>query len=75
MNTYCIQTTNEHTKFSAMREIAANDEKAVFCPEGNPVTFWVSTRMSLQSVENLDGVLDALPSRIFVKDDWVKLHA
>lgn len=57
-----VVRTERGARRDVMDEIARLDPRADFDPEGNPVTFWVTTRLSEDEIEDLDGVVDVVSS-------------
>ena len=55
MKKYCVRV-NRTWKNEIMETIQAMDNKAFFDPEGNPATFWVTTNLSLNDIENIKRV-------------------
>ncbi|KKL84848.1 hypothetical protein LCGC14_1960630 [marine sediment metagenome] len=59
--TYTIRT-DRGAKKSVLKAILKKDRKAKVDPEGNPVTAWVTTNLSISDIEGIDGVEDVIRS-------------
>ncbi len=59
--TYTIRT-DRGAKKSVLKAILKKDRKAKVDPEGNPVTAWVTTNLSINDIEGIDGVEDVIKS-------------
>lgn len=57
MQTLCVVVKDEAAKDHVMATVAGNVHR-----EGNPVTFWVDTPLSVDKVKRIPGVVDAIVS-------------
>ena len=60
---YAVRTKSADMKQAVINDITSSDPNAKIHPEGNPVTFWVSTILGWQELLNTPGVLDIVSSQ------------
>ena len=54
--TYAVRLKTAEVKERVIQAIKDRDSDARLDPEGNPVTFWITTRMDERDIEALEGV-------------------
>jgi hypothetical protein len=59
-----VRTKSAGVKQAVIDAIKQRDPEATLNPEGNPVTFWVESKLSDGDIEKIEGVLDAVPSNL-----------
>ena len=63
MTKYCVRLKNEpEAKNNFLRALGFKDEDFELDPEGNPVTVWVTTSLSMSDLYEFDTVEDVVES-------------
>jgi hypothetical protein len=60
----CVRCTDAQWCAAIKATIATADLEAVFDPEGNPVTFWVTTKLPLALIRQFNHVESAITGSI-----------
>ena len=61
LSAYCVRVKRD-TKEKIIATIKESDGQAFIGPEGNPVTFWVLTKVFQQHIESCEDVVDVVES-------------
>jgi len=65
MNRYCVRLKDEQSKRNFLFVVGDNDPDFELEPEGNPVTVWIKTNLSVSFLESLSEVVqDVIESNI-----------
>lgn len=62
MNKYAVRL-KENTKNDFLRALGFRDEDFELDPEGNPVTVWITTSLSISDLYEFDCVEDVVEAR------------
>jgi len=57
MNRYCVRLKDEQSKRNFLCIVGENDPDFELEPEGNPVTVWIQTNLSVSFLESLSEVV------------------